>query len=147
MSNKLKIEDTCLTVEQSKELQSLGIEMKDTIMVFCDYYDQVHDYELCINWKGATDYVFEAVPTLTSHEMLEMLLKNIDNYHLEIIAVDNVPFVQYINEYNHIAEFKEMVGIDGELAHYKIIPVKFGGYNLCNALFNMIKFLKTNNLM
>ena len=73
MSNKLTIEDTCLTVEQSKELQALGIEMKDTLMVFCDYYDQVHNYELCINWKGATDYVYVVVPTLTNTEMLEMI--------------------------------------------------------------------------
>ena len=31
MDNKIKLEDTCLTVEQAKELQELGVDMSDSI--------------------------------------------------------------------------------------------------------------------
>ena len=34
MSNKLKIEDTCLTVEQAKELQKLGVDFSEPIHHF-----------------------------------------------------------------------------------------------------------------
>ena len=135
MSNKLKIEDTCLTVEQSKELKSLGIEMKDTLMVFCDYYDQVHDYELCINWKGATDYVFEAVPTLTNTEMLEILPDKYsyhayEDYHLDIsVNGYSQKLIAYRRYWNDIKE------------------TRFHNNLLRDSLFEMIKYLKTNNLM
>ena len=31
--NKLKLEDYCLTIEQAKELQELGVNMSDTSMI------------------------------------------------------------------------------------------------------------------
>ncbi len=134
MSNKLKIEDTCLTVEQSKELQGLGIEMKDTLMVFCDYYDQVHDYELCINWKGATDYVFEAVPTLTNTEMREILptkyVYHNDYTYLTVVRHDDG---------NYETFFKRWLS-DMEGPHFCNILLR-------DSLFEMLKYLKTNNLM
>jgi len=134
MSNKLKIEDTCLTVEQSKELQSLGIEMKDTLMVFCDYYDQVHDYELCINSKGVTDYVYEAVPTLTNTEMLEMLPFNYaynENYmYLYMRHNDEGVIEMYYKRWLN----------DTEGPHFCNILLR-------DSLFEMIKYLKTNKLM
>ena len=137
MSNKLKIEDTCLTVEQSKELQSLGIEMKDTLMVFCDYYDQVHDYELCINWKGATDYVFEAVPTLTNTEMLEIIPQNI-----------NVCGRSFMFEIDHYSE-RYFVTYNCYVGEPDIIEtyVSRDAVLLRDSLFEMLKYLKTNKLM
>ena len=97
MSNKLKIEDTCLTVEQSKELQSLGIEMKDTLMVFCDYYDQVHDYELLVNNSMATSYAYEVVNTLTNTEMMEMLPeKYIYSYEDYFFEISNNSMDEYL---------------------------------------------------
>ena len=137
MSNKLKIEDTCLTVEQSKELQALGIEMKDTLMVFCDYYDQVHDYELCINWKGSTDYVFEAVPTLTNTEMLEMLPSKLD--------ISGRDFIFEIDHHSnrYFATYDSYVGEPDIIETY----VSRDAILLRDSLFEMIKYLKTNNLM
>ena len=62
MDNKIKLEDTCLTVEQAKELQALGVDMSDSLMVYCDYYDQVHDYDskagMPIPYRGGMKALF-----------------------------------------------------------------------------------------
>jgi hypothetical protein len=68
---KLKLEDTCLTIEQAKELKELGVDFSNAIMAFIDFYDEnKHEYELVRNMSiGA----YDIIPTLTNTEMLEML--------------------------------------------------------------------------
>lgn len=39
--NKLKLEDCCLTIEQAKELQKLGIDFSNSSLCF-DRYDELH---------------------------------------------------------------------------------------------------------
>ena len=68
---KLKLEDTCLTIEQAKELKELGVDFSNATMAFIDFYDEnKHEYELVRNMSiGA----YDIIPTLTNTEMLEML--------------------------------------------------------------------------
>ena len=128
MDNKIKLEDTCLTVEQSKVLQSLGIDMSDSIMVYCDYYDQVHDYELLMNNNFSTSYAYEVVNTLTNTEMMEMLPE------------------KYIYSYSKSEKEEKRTIICRKWANDN------GGPTFCNklirdSLFGMIKYLKTNKIM
>lgn len=53
MKDKLKLEDCCLTIEQAKELEELGVDFGETIFAYCNYvnpnnahfgYELVHFY-------------------------------------------------------------------------------------------------------
>ena len=44
--NKLKLEDYCLTIEQAKELQELGVNMSDTSMIIIQFH----------NWRSGKPY-------------------------------------------------------------------------------------------
>lgn len=134
MANKLKLEDTCLTVEQAKELQSLGVEMKDTIMVYCDFNDQKHEYELMINCDGVGLGACEVIPTLTNSEMMNMLPAKY-NQHEEYYHLTIRP--NYVGEY---------------MIFYKRWEDDINGPHYCkgllrDSLFEMIKYLKTNKLI
>ena len=135
MANKLKLEDTCLTVEQAKELQKIGVEMKDTAMVYCDFNDQIHEYELMINCDGIGIGACEVVPTLTNTEMFDMLITKYiyhdDNYmYLNVTHNDSG---------NYDVFFKRLLS-DIEGPHYtdKLLRDSF---------FYMVMFLKTNKLI
>ena len=134
MDNKIKLEDTCLTVEQAKELQSLGVDMSESLMVHCDYYDQVHDYELLVNNSMATSYAYEVVNTLTNTEMMEMLpnkyINNIWEHFLSIEKNDNT---------EHVILYKRWEN--------DCVSPRFNNKLLRDSLFEMIKFLRTNKLM
>ena len=145
MDNKIKLEDTCLTVEQATELQALGVDMSDSIMVYCDYYDQVHDYELLMNNNLSTSYAYEVVNTLTNTEMLEILPK-FEKYRLDIIVVDGFCYVQYIDEYNHVVHLKD-INNTGYMLSREDIAVSIGKYTIRDGLFEMIKFLRTNKII
>lgn len=67
--NKFKIEDCCLTIEQAKELQKLGIDMSNSI--FC--YNGFGDIYRRIFYKYQSSFRDDMIPTLTNTEMLEML--------------------------------------------------------------------------
>ena len=128
MDNKIKLEDTCLKVEQAKELQALGVDMSDSMMAYCDYYDQVHDYELLMNNNLSTSYAYEVVNTLTNTEMLEMLPE------------------KYIYSYSKSENEEKRTIICRKWANDS------GGPTFCNklmrdSLFEIIKSLKTNKLM
>ena len=134
MENKLKLEDVCLTVEQAKELQALDIEMKDTAMVFCDFNDQKHEYELMINCDGVGLGACEFIPTLTNSEMLGMI---------------PTKYV-YHDDYTYLT-----VGLHddgGYEVFYKRWLNDTEGPHFCNpllrdSLFEMLKWLKTNKLI
>ena len=134
MDNKIKLEDTCLTVEQAKVLQSLGIDMSESLMVHCDYYDQVHDYELLVNNSMATSYAYEVVNTLTNTEMMEMLPNKFvyhdsDSYFSTIINKGG----EYVFSYKRWLNDCELPDFHSNLIR--------------DSLFEMIKFLRTNKLM
>ena len=134
MDNKIKLEDTCLTVEQAKELQALGIDMSDSIMAYCDYYDQVHDYELLVNNSMATSYAYEVVNTLTNTEMMEMLPeKYIYSYEDYFFEISNNSMDEYLVLYKRYWN--------------DITSPRFSNKLLRESLFGMIKYLKTNKLM
>lgn len=134
MDNKIKLEDTCLTVEQSKELQALGVDMSDSIMVYYDYYDQVHDYELLVNNSMATSYAYEVVNTLTNTEMMEMLpnkyINNIWEHFLRIKKNDNTEYIILYKRWEN-----------------DCLSPRFSNKNLRDSLFEMIRFLKTNKII
>ena len=72
-----KLEDCCLTIEQAKELQALGINMDNCLMEFCSLKD-LGDYHLLPKHKYENNFIrWKYIPTLTNTEMLEMLPENI----------------------------------------------------------------------
>lgn len=128
MDNKIKLEDTCLTVEQAKELQALGVDMGNSIMAYCDYYDQVHDYELLMNNSLSISYAYEVINTLTNTEMMEMLPD------------------KYIYSYSKSEKEEKRTIICRKWANDN------GGPTFCNklmrdSLFEIIKSLKTNKII
>ena len=134
MDNKIKLEDTCLTVEQAKVLQSLGIDMSDSLMVYCDYYEQVHDYELLVNNSMATSYAYEVVNTLTNTEIIEMLPEKYSySYEDYFFEISNNSMDEYLVLYKRYRD--------------DIASPRFSNKLLRDSLFEMIKFLKTNKLM
>ena len=167
MSNKLKIEDTCLTVEQSKELQALGVEMEDTIKVFCDFNDQIHEYELIDNFDGVGAGACEIIPTLTNSEMLEMIPKTIKHkaskctclmgdadgrkkhkFFLNFQFLNDKYTISYVlYGYEGIEEFIPHSTKPKDGWYGSDDKTGFSNTLIRDSLFEMIKYLKTNNLM
>lgn len=135
MPNKLKLEDTCLTPEQAKELQALGIEMKDTLMVYCDFNDQKHEYELMINCDGVGMGACEVIPTLTNSEIMKMLPGS--------IVINGNTYRLYISKIIYYLAYFAMEDIYTKDEADIYVSKKL----LRDALFEMIKYLKTNKLM
>lgn len=133
MDNKIKLEDTCLTVEQSKVLQSLGVDMSDSIMAYCDYYDQVHDYELLMNNNLSTSYAYEVVNTLTNTEMLEIL---------------PVKYIRHGDSYFKIirSDIEKLIFSYKRYENDTTVPI-FNNKLLRDSLFEMLKYLKINNII
>ena len=115
--NSLQLEDTCLTIEQIKILQELGIDLKNSIFVICNETDEIL-YRGDIFGSIGDNYT----PTLTNTEMLEMLPNSVESVMLEI---------HYWQGWN--------------VRYYGISEVQDG--LLRNVLFETIKYLKTNKLM
>lgn len=90
----------CLTVEQAKELKELGFDLKDTIMVYCNFNDQNNDYKLMINHDVAELGACEVIPTLTNTEMIDMLPSEIKT------ELGNAIFK--ISKYSNDDEFKDI---------------------------------------
>ena len=73
---KLKLEDTCLTIEQAKELKELGVDFSNAVMEFTHYdNDGADEWFLTIvdDYADSEFADIENMPTLTNTEMLEML--------------------------------------------------------------------------
>lgn len=123
--NKLKLEDYCLTIEQAKELQELGVNMSDTSMIIIQDKQVVPRNILEI--EEFFDFCRYDTPTLTNTEMLEMLPRYINfNKKLRIYkskdGIKNMWIVSYEK--------------DGQGVYVKTAEL------LRDALFEMIKFLK-----
>ena len=77
--NKLKLEDCMLTLEQAKELNMLGIDMKDSLYIYGE--DKTGDREPLyltlrsdiISALSDIEMAFDLTCTLTNTEMIEML--------------------------------------------------------------------------
>lgn len=160
---KLKsLEETCLTIEQAKELKDLGISFNDSLE--CFYGIAINekgkliktiDYDLCPRKENISGIV-DVVPTLTNTEMLEMLPKGI-KYE------KRSPLTYFINIENDDEKWKifySVYGYEGveESIPHSTEPDKDGFYGcddeigfkkvlLRDALFETIKWLKTNKLM
>ena len=133
--NKLNLEDCCLTIEQTKELQALGINMDNCLMEFCSLKD-LGDYHLLPKHKYENNFIrWKYIPTLTNTEMLEMLPINIT------LKGDILSF---------------MIGRDVSNNYYNVVYqciyadsccISFNNKLLRDSLFEMIRYLKTNKLM
>ena len=131
--NKLKFEDYCLTIEQAKELQALGINMDNCLMEFCSLKD-LGDYHLLPKHKYENNFIrWKYILTLTNTEMLEMLPKEIDGYKLT-----------FVYDYFRNGDDKYYIGY---LKTYSAPLKELESTLLRNSLFGMIKWLKTNKLM
>ena len=124
--NKLNLEDCCLTIEQTKELQELGVNMSDTSMIIIQDKQVVPRNILEI--EEFFDFCRYDTPTLTNTEMLEMLPQYVYfNKKLRIYKDENRWLVSYEK--------------DGWMNLYYTAEL------LRDALFEMIKYLKTNKLI
>lgn len=125
----MKSENCCLTIEQAKELQALGVNMSDSMMV---HFNLCGAKIICerYNLSGTKD----CIDTLTNTEMLEMLPENLfgfDGYDLQIIKERNNTWTVRYCKYDG----KNKVFYDRT------------ANKLRDALFEMIKRLKFNKLM
>ena len=128
-----KLEDCCLTIEQTKELQALGINMDNCLMEFCSLKD-LGDYHLLPKHKYENNFIrWKYIPTLTNTEMLEMLPKEIDGYKLT-----------FVYDYFRNGDDKYYIGY---LKTYSAPLKELESTLLRNSLFGMIKWLKTNELI
>lgn len=133
--NKLNLEDCCLTIEQTKELQALGIDFSRALMYYAAYNNNMKLWERDMKLyesdgepiREVKDGIF--IPTFTNTEMLEMLPRYINfNKKLRIYkskdGIKNMWIVSYEK--------------DGQGVYVKTAEL------LRDALFEMIKFLKKN---
>ena len=128
-----KLEDCCLTIEQTKELQALGINMDNCLMEFCSLKD-LGDYHLLPKHKYENNFIrWKYIPTLTNTEMLEMLPKEIDGYKLT-----------FVYDYFRNGDDKYYIGY---LKTYSAPLKELESTLLRNSLFGIIKWLKTNKLI
>ena len=128
-----KLEDCCLTIEQAKELQALGINMDNCLMEFCSLKD-LGDYHLLPKHKYENNFIrWKYISTLTNTEMLEMLPKEIDGYKLT-----------FVYDYFRNGDDKYYIGY---LKTYSAPLKELESTLLRNSLFGMIKWLKINKLM
>ena len=136
--NKLKLEDCCLTLEQAKEINKLGINTENSIYLYGE--DRMGDSEPLtlvmrsdvINSLDIIKTKFDITNTLTNTEMLEMLPQYINfNKKLRIYKSQDEIKNTWIVSYEK----------DGCGVYIKT------GEILRDALFEMIKYLKTNKLM
>ena len=113
----MKLEDMCLTIEQARELKELGVDFSDACFAFLVVRNHS---SLCRN--DSTDD--RLVPTLTNTEMLEMLPKD-DSVQIYCCKTWDIVYFDYETRKNHES----------------IFPL------LRDALFDMVKWLKTNKII
>ena len=122
---KLKLEDTCLTIEQAKELKELGVDFSNAVMEFTHYdNDGADEWFLTIvdDYADSEFADIENMPTLTNTEMLEMLPTE----------------TCFCKTDKGVEVWSRWLEYDGS---EQCEPL------LRDALFEMIKWLKTNKLM
>lgn len=124
MKDKLKLEDCCLTIEQAKELEELGVDLNDTMFSYVvgKVKTTKEAEDIKFHSKLIDKKVEKSYPTLSNTEMLEMLPNSAESVMLEI---------HYWKGWN--------------VRYYGISEVQ--SISLRDVLFETIKYLKTNKLM
>lgn len=126
MKKKLSLEEQCLTIEQAKELQKLGVDFSNANLAFVNViepYSSIFKYEIVKNCVELKD---DLIPTLTNSEMLEILPKEIGDKSIVLRNYEDEWVIEYKN--------------------HLVIPSIAEGL-LRDALFEMIKYLKSIKLM
>ena len=130
----MKLEDMCLTLKQARELEELGIDFSNSIYEFVETYDEYEDCnEVIICEREYVTIEREILPTLTNTEMLEMLPKVLDYGGIR----DEQPLWLTSGKQWSLLFHDPVI----ELDHESISD------SLRDALFDMIKWLKTNKLI
>jgi hypothetical protein len=177
----MKLEETCLTIEQAKELEKLGINFSSSL--YCFYGIAVSDrgklienisYELCLR-KEKVAGIVDTVPTLTNTELLDILPESIKYISKDTCLSgipgfdDELPYekrppLEYCLEFGKTGGswllMYSVYGTDdcAESIPHSTEPNDQGFYDypdregikrilFRDALFEMIKWLKTNKLM
>ena len=119
----MKLEDMCLTLEQARELKELGVDFSNSMLCFYEIEGVMN-----IGCNGIIDYDkslgHAKQPTITITEMLEMLPKDGSMRIYRAKKWD----ILYINYETHKSNDSRFI-------------------LLRDALFDMIKWLKTNKLI
>jgi hypothetical protein len=152
----MKLEDTCLTIEQAKKLKKLGINFNNSLECFYgiainekgELFKNIN-YDLCPR-KEKVDSIVDVVPTLTNTEMLEMLPKEItpmeDGYLMPYSLFYDGHSLGYIEWWGkEKGRYKINILEDGDYPNEEEIYLK--KWNLRDALFEIIKWLKINKLI
>lgn len=137
--NKLQLEDTCLTIEQAKELKELGVDMSNPIFAYCNSVNPNNasfKYELVRFYE---EFKADLIPTLTNTEMLEMLPMKIGN--AVYLGITKANFLSkrhgnYVLDY--YIEYRKP-GYAPENSEIEVL--------LRDVLFKIIKNLKTNKII
>lgn len=125
-------EKYCLTIDQVKELEKLGISFKNTEFAYIISLDNniKSDYELV---KFNRRYKEDLIPTPSVYSLLNKIPKKIivekETYIFNLEFSNNFYFVEYINDNTNSI----LINIDRKLVR--------------DALFGIIKWLKTNKLI
>ena len=98
----MKLEDQVLSIEQVRELQELGFDVKKyASMCFVPNWitkygiDEIQDYLLTIGELG-DDYEGDCIPTMSIGDIIEVLPTEIDEYVLNM----NKKYVEYDSKTN-----------------------------------------------
>lgn len=132
------IKQLCLSIQQVQELQALGLILNNikTAMVFCDFNDQVHDYELMDNSDNVELGTFNMIPTLSINEMLELIPRRIKYNQKEYTMAIYPCAIGYLVCY-------EFYDYDGERED----KIDIHGHSFIDTLFNTFKFLLKEKLI
>ena len=132
------IKELCLSIQQVQELQALGLILNNikTAMVFCDFNDQVHDYELMDNSDNVELGTFNMIPTLSINEMLELIPRRIKYNQKEYTMAIYPCAIGYLVCY-------EFYDYDGERED----KIDIHGHSFKDTLFNTFKFLLKEKLI
>ena len=100
----MKLEDQVLSIEQVRELQELGFDVKKyASMYFVPNWitkygiDEIQDYLLAIGELGV-DYEGDCIPTMTIGDMADILPIEIDEYVLDMNRI----YVSYDSKRNNL---------------------------------------------
>jgi hypothetical protein len=138
-TDKLKLEDCCLTIEQAKELEELGVDFSNANFAFINVinpYNSTFKHEIT---KYYVELRNDLIPTLSVAEMMEMLPMDIE-----------AKSKKYGNQtvYLSIDRHSVMYFVSGqEFERGLYIYKSFEKPLLRDALFEAIRWLKQNKLI
>lgn len=146
-TNKLTLEDNFLSLEQAKELQELGIDFENGNYLIWNESEEIIAKSDILGFIG-DDYT----PTLSVAEMIEML-------PMEIKCMEGMDLTSYSLLYDGYS-ISYVYWLGAEIINTKISVMEIDNYplenecdicikkwNIRDALFEMLKWLKQNKLI